>query len=180
MVASDVAPVPLGVLNEMSRDDFVAIVGPVFEHTPQIAADAWTRRPFASVAALVATMREIVEQFDDTRRVELLRAHPELGARRPMAALSVDEQRGAGLHDIDTSTADDLAALNANYRRRFGFPFIIAVRGRGPDEVVAALRERLDNGAAVERRTAIAEVLQIATMRLEALIADVDGASPSP
>jgi 2-oxo-4-hydroxy-4-carboxy-5-ureidoimidazoline decarboxylase len=164
-------------LDAASPERFVALVGPTYEATPEVAEAVAGGRPFGSVDALHAAMTAVVDGFDDDQVLALLRAHPELGSRRPMAAHSVDEQRGAGLDRLAAATADELAAANAAYRERFGFPFIIAVRGRTSAEVLAELRRRLAADPADERRTAVAEVHRIARLRLDALVADAPDAA---
>src|SRR4051794_31784428 len=127
MVAQETPPpaprVTLATLNRSTREEFVETLGTIFEDTPSVAATSWADRPFASVDELHRAMCAVVRGFDDEHVLTLLRAHPELGARRPMADASVQEQRGAGLDRLGQSTAEQLAALNVRYREKFGFPF---------------------------------------------------------
>jgi OHCU decarboxylase len=173
-VADDTPSVPLASLDDADEATFVALVGAVFEHTPAIAAGAWRQRPFADVDALHEAMCAVVRDLDEAAQLELLRAHPELGARRPMAVLSVQEQRGAGLDRVDDDVAARLAELNQQYRERFGFPFIIAVRGRSPLEILAEMHQRMTHSAETERATALEQVTVIAGLRLHDLVSDGD------
>jgi vanillate O-demethylase monooxygenase subunit len=173
---TDPTPTTVAELSSMSQEQFVDLLGSVFEHTPSIAAAAWHRRPFDSVAGVHSAMNQAVAELDDDQVRSLLQAHPELGSRRPMAAMSVDEQRSAGLDRVEDATAHRLAELNASYRERFGFPFIIAVRGRDSLEVMAALHQRMLNEPDTERATALEQVLEIARLRLDVLLID----EPSP
>ena len=169
-------------VGELDQDQFVELFGAVFEHTPSIAAAAWHRRPFADVAELHAAMCAAMDELTPDAQLALLQAHPVLGSRRPMAEMSVDEQHSAGLDRIESTASDRLAELNAAYQERFGFPFILAVRGRDPLEIVAALHERMLNPAEEERATALAQVKEIARLRLDALVAEpepANGASAS-
>ncbi|MBD2848520.1 2-oxo-4-hydroxy-4-carboxy-5-ureidoimidazoline decarboxylase, partial [Paenibacillus sp. IB182496] len=110
------------------------------------------------------------------RQLALLRAHPELGARQRLTAASAAEQRGAGLDRLDDARQAAFEEGNRAYRARFGFPFIIAVKGRQPAEVLQALRARLGRSAAEERAAAIEEVLTIAGLRLDERLGEGDRA----
>lgn len=168
----------LATLNTLGVDAFASCLGAIFEHSPWIARAAHAARPFASVAALHATMVSVVENSGAERQLALLRAHPELARRGPMAAASVAEQGGMGLDRLADDEAVRFAQLNGAYRERFGFPFIIAVRGqRDRATILAALTARLVNPPEQELTTALAEVAKIARFRLDDLIAVNDRAT---
>ena len=102
------------------------------------------------------------------RRLELIRAHPDLGERvRPLTAASRGEQSGAGLDRLSPREAARLLELNAAYRERFGFPFVICVREHTPDSILANAAARLGNQREAEVDTALAEIAKIARLRLE-------------
>lgn len=164
------ATVDLATVNAMPLDEFVATFGAVLEDAPQLAEEAAARRPFADVEALADAFSAVVRSLGEEDAVALLRAHPELGAARPMAAASVAEQASAGLRDADADLQSRLAAGNAAYRERFGFPFIIAVRGRTPAEIVAVLDERVGNDRASELDEARDQVCAIARLRIDQLV----------
>ena len=159
--------------SRMGEALFVEVFGGVFEHTPEVARAAHRAGlgPAEDTAeglhaAMVAAMRALPR---DGRRA-LLDAHPDLAGRLALAkgltAESTDEQAGAGL---DRLSAEDLARftdLNGRYRSRFGFPFIMAVKGRSRDDVLAAFEDRLGNDEGVEFDRALAEVERIALLRL--------------
>jgi OHCU decarboxylase len=157
-------------LNAMDEDAFTAALAGVFEHSPHIARRASTERPFESRAALVRALAGVVDRLDGGERVALLRAHPRLGSRRPMAERSVAEQAGAGLDALDAERDRRLLALNDTYEERFGFPFVVAVRGLSPADVLDRLEERLGHDRAGEVDRAIAEVVTIAGFRLDDLV----------
>lgn len=154
----------------MDREAFVATFGHVYEDSPELAAAVWERGPFASDEALIAAFEAVVSTLDDDAVLTLLRAHPQLGARGPMGASSTAEQQGAGLVTEDPVVAR-IRAGNAEYLERFGFPFIIAVKGLGPDDIAAALSRRLEHDAATERAEALRQVQRIARIRVEAVVA---------
>ncbi len=157
-------------LNAMDVDAFVAALGPVYEASPALAAQAWWHRPFADRAAVVAAFHAVADGLDDGAQLALLRAHPQLGATGPMAADSVDEQRSVGLDVLDDDARGRIASSNARYLERFGFPFVIAVRGLQPADIAAALAERLDHDDVAERAEALDQVKRIAGLRLAALV----------
>jgi 2-oxo-4-hydroxy-4-carboxy-5-ureidoimidazoline decarboxylase len=157
----------------LDREEFLARFGGLYEHSPWVAEEAWERRPFGDAAGLAAAFEAAVLAAPEERRVALLRAHPELAGREARAgeltAASAGEQAGAGLDRLSRDQAERLARLNADYRERFGFPFVIAVHGHTPESILAAGEARLDSPRAAELETAIDEVLKIARARLAAL-----------
>ena len=164
------ATIAIAEVNALSDDAFVDAFGAVLEDSPHLAAEVGARRPFPDAGALADAFAAAVHGLDPEAALTLLRAHPELGAKRPMAAASVEEQTSAGLPDAAEEIQARLAAGNAAYRERFGFPFIIAVRGRTPAEIVAELDERLGNGREEELATALDQVSTIARLRLAQLV----------
>jgi 2-oxo-4-hydroxy-4-carboxy-5-ureidoimidazoline decarboxylase len=157
-------------VNDFHRAAFLARFGEVLEASPHLAASVWDDRPFASRSALIAAFGTVVRSLGQRDALTLLCAHPELGERAPMAAASVDEQRSAGLDDLQDQERARIADGNLRYRERFGFPFIIAVRGLGPAQILAALTERLGNDTATEIAAAIGQVCQIAALRIASVV----------
>lgn len=163
----------LQTLNRMPEAGFVAALGGLFEGSPWVARQACAQRPFRDAAQLFDAMREIVRQAPVTRQLALLRAHPELGAARTVVALSNasrSEQSGAGLDRGGTALREQFAALNRAYRDKFGFPFVVAVRGLGVAEILAGLEQRLPGDRAAEIETALGEACRIAEFRLRDLL----------
>ena len=164
----------LAELNALEPTRFVVTLAGVFEHSPWIAAAACDRRPFDSIDALHAAMVEIVQGAPADAQLALLRAHPELASKAAMrgelTAESSQEQAEAGLTCCTAAEFARLYALNRAYDARFGFPFIIAVKGLSRTEILARCAERLERDPASEFATALAEVARIARFRLEALI----------
>lgn len=162
------ASLSLAALNAMTPIDFTAALGDIYEESPWVARAAAALRPFADRAALASAMAEAMRAADPARQLALLRAHPELGQRRGLTPHSATEQHERGLDRLDDGAAQRLAALNAAYRERFGFPFIVAVRGqRDMAAILHALQQRLAATPEQERRIALAEVEKIAGFRLE-------------
>lgn len=158
-------------VNQLDRNEFVDAMGWVFEHSPWVAARAWDARPFVDGAALHAAMTQQVRAASRDEQLALVRAHPDLGARTRMSAASTGEQAGAGLDQLSPDEHHRLQTANAGYRDTFGFPFLFAVRGSTPREVLAALESRLASTPAEEFETALLQVFRIAAFRLEGVVA---------
>ncbi|MDE2427112.1 MAG: 2-oxo-4-hydroxy-4-carboxy-5-ureidoimidazoline decarboxylase [Burkholderiales bacterium] len=168
------APVPLTVLNQCSPEEFVQRLGAIFEHSPWVAAAVVTQRPFASVTALHAAMADAVRQADEAARLTLIRAHPELAGkaavRGELTAESTREQSGAGLNQCSPEEFTQLQTLNADYNAKFGFPFIIAVKGHDRQSIIRHFTQRLSADRDSEMRECIEQINRIAAFRLNDLI----------
>src|SRR6185369_9329059 len=166
--------IALSDLNCFAPAEFVAALGGIFEHSPWVAERVVPLRPFDSRITLHAAMCSAVRQASADDQLALIRAHPELAgksaARGELTAASTREQKGAGLADC---TDDDLArirALNAQYQQRFGFPFVLAVKGHNTASIIAALERRVNHDVAAERAVALGQIERIAGFRLTDLI----------
>jgi len=165
----------LAALNDLDRDGFVEVLAGIFEHSPWIPAAVFDEKPFASVEVLHQSMAAVVQASSRERKLQLLQAHPELASKSDrkatLTAESTSEQAGAGLDSLAADEAARLSVANWLYRQRFGFPFIIAVRGqRDRAAILTALETRTNNSEKEEIDTAIAEVAKIAWFRLSDLI----------
>ena len=149
--------------------------GGVYEHSEWVAEKAFDMGPPAP-EDLPAVMRQIVEDEGEAAQLVLLRAHPDLaGKLAKTGALtneSTSEQASAGLDQCTDEEFAEFTALNARYKERFGFPYILAVRGRHRTEILENFRSRVDNTPEVEFREALDQVHQIAALRFEALFAE--------
>ena len=164
----------LGVL---PREQFVAALGFIFEDSPWVADRAWTHRPFDSVQKLHAAMTGEVEHATRGEQLALLRAHPDLGERARMSDASVGEQAGAGLDRLTADEHEKLRSWNEAYRRKFGFPFLFAVKGATKRDILISLEQRLHATADQEFQYALQQVYRIAWFRLEALVQPEKGGS---
>jgi 2-oxo-4-hydroxy-4-carboxy-5-ureidoimidazoline decarboxylase len=160
----------LGQLNAFDRGRFVAALGWIFEDSPWVAERAWERRPFARLDDLHAAMTSAVAAATTDEQLALLRAHPDLGARARMSRASTSEQAGAGLDRVSDADFERLQQLNAAYREKFGYPFILAVTGRTTHQILDALTRRLPADPHEELAEALRQVYRIARIRLEATI----------
>ncbi len=169
----------LAAVNSLDIEAFSARLGGIFEHSPWVARAAYAVRPFPSIAVLHATMVSVVAHSGPDRQLALLRAHPELARPASLTAASASEQGGMGLDRLNAEEAALFDARNAAYREKFGFPFIIAVRGqKDRAAILAAMTARLDHTAEEEIAAALAEVAKIARFRLDDLI--VADKAPGP
>jgi 2-oxo-4-hydroxy-4-carboxy-5-ureidoimidazoline decarboxylase len=161
-------------LNGMSRAAFVGALGGVFERSPWVADRAWAARPFAAVETLHRAMADAVRDATPQERIDLLCAHPDLAGRAARAgaltASSTTEQASAGLDRLTDAEHARFQRLNGAYRERFGFPFIIAVRRHDKASILAAFETRLGRSREQEIEAALAEVFDIARMRLDRLV----------
>ncbi|MBS0444322.1 MAG: 2-oxo-4-hydroxy-4-carboxy-5-ureidoimidazoline decarboxylase [Proteobacteria bacterium] len=168
---------------QMDRAAFVAAFGGLFEHSPWVAEAAWDARPFASADALHGAMIAAIRQVPVERRIAFLNAHPELAGKEAEAGTMTDhstfEQRG--LDALSRDEVVELRRLNAAYRARHGFPFIIAVLDHTRAQIVEQLRLRTDRDSAGELAEALAQITRITRRRLRNLLADEPpGAAPIP
>ncbi len=160
--------------SELTHEAFLHRFGGVYEASPWVAEGVWPAAEAGkldTLPALAAAMREEVDAAPAEVKLALIRAHPELASRAKMADASVREQAGAGL---DACSADEFAAfqrLNGAYNARFGFPFIVAVKGLTRADILAAFEARLANTPDAEFATALEQTHRIAGFRLADLMA---------
>ena len=160
----------LAELNAMDRVEFVRVVGPVFEHSPWVAARTQSQRPFSSREALHAALVATVEKATDDEKICLIRAHPDLIGDDQLTAASKSEQATAGLQDATVEETKQFREYNRQYRERFGFPFVICARLNKKDAIARAFPVRLRNSRDQEIETALQEISKIAELRLKDLV----------
>jgi len=163
-------------LNAASPDDAQAALAGTYEHSPWIVEAALARRPFATLAALKRALVEVVRDAGPERQLALIRAHPELAGKamvsKTLTAESTHEQGKAGLTDCTPQELARIQQLNADYNAKFGFPFILAVRGpRGnglsKHEIMTTFARRLANHPAFELAECLRNIHRIAEIRLD-------------
>ncbi|MDB5445139.1 MAG: 2-oxo-4-hydroxy-4-carboxy-5-ureidoimidazoline decarboxylase [Phenylobacterium sp.] len=153
----------------LSRPAFLERFGPIYEASPWVAEAVWPRVEAGELDTreqLAQAMREAVDAAPEAARLALIRAHPELAGRARMADASVREQSGAGLDQCSPTEFEAFQRLNAAYDARFGFPFIVAVKGLTRGDILAAFEQRLANDPATEFAAAVAQIHRIAGYRL--------------
>jgi 2-oxo-4-hydroxy-4-carboxy-5-ureidoimidazoline decarboxylase len=144
----------------------------VFESSPWVAERAWAGRPFGSVEALYEAMVDVVARAPREVKMDLIRAHPDLGASASLTPESEREQAAAGLGSATQEQLDRIGWLTAAYRARIGFPFIVCAREHTPESIIAAAERRMELDPAEEEQTALTEIAKIARLRLADLVAE--------
>ena len=163
--------------SRLTRALFIERFGGVYEHSPWIAAAAYDSGLAAdadTAGGLARAMAGAAAHGTDDQRRSLILAHPDLAGRLALAGTltpeSTGEQAGAGLDRLSPEELARFTRHNEAYRARFGFPFIVAVKGKDKVHILAAFERRLANDAEAETRTALAEIDHIAALRLEAIL----------
>jgi len=167
----------VNALNAMPKADFVACLGGIYEHSPWVAEQTADERPFSGREHIADRMRAAVESADDSAKLALIRAHPDLAGKLARAGTltpeSTREQAGLGLDRLSDAEFERFSGLNACYRERFGFPFVICVRLTDKPGILAAFKQRLEHDATAEIEEALRQIHQIARMRLEDLVTEL-------
>ena len=168
------APISTDELQRLERDRFVQLFGGVFEHAPWVAEQAFDAGPFHSVEALHAAMVDAMRRAPRARQLALIRGHPDLAGRTAirgeLTAASSAEQASAGLDQCTPAEFQRFRELNDKYKRKFDFPFILAVKGKTRQEILAAFERRLHNSPETEFEEALNQIARIARLRLGDLI----------
>ena len=176
-------PITLNQLNRASAAEALALLDGLYEHSPWVAERALAKRPFASLAHLKHVLTQVLTEAGRDAQLTLVRAHPELAGKamvsKSLTAESDNEQSKAGLTDCTPAEFAKLQQLNAAYNARFGFPFMLAVRGpRGTglprQQIIATFERRLSNHPDFELAEALRNVHRVAELRL----ADKFGVTP--
>ena len=158
----------------MTDPEFVNRYGGIYENSPWVAELAAAHLDESSdVGQIARVMADCVDNASEERQLELIRAHPDLAGRAAVAgeltAESTEEQSSAGLDQCTPGQFERFTELNEQYKVKFGFPFVMAVRGSSRDDILAAFERRLGHDYDAEFETALEEIHKIARLRLEAL-----------
>jgi 2-oxo-4-hydroxy-4-carboxy-5-ureidoimidazoline decarboxylase len=163
----------INAVNGMDRAAFVQKFGGIFEKSPWVAEKAWEKRPFASIDDLHAAMVNVVKHSTAPNQLALLQSHPDLAGKEAqagaMTASSVSEQASAGLNALSKTEMAQISELNAAYKQKFGFPFIIAVRMHTKEGIFFEFNRRLANETQAEFANDLQNVYAITRLRLGAI-----------
>lgn len=162
-------------VNRLPSDDFVNIFENVVEFWPKAAETIATQRPFTSVAELVSHFSEYIENLSEGEKITILQLHPDLAGTflddTKLSAESANEQASAGLDKLTAEERTQLVQMNAEYSRKFGFPFVISVRQSNKiDAILNGLQKRLPNIRTTEIVNGIEEVKKICQSRIEDIV----------
>ena len=156
------------------REAFVAAYGPVFEHSPWVAEEAWRSRPFGSVEEMWRAFEDAMYAAPRERQLDLIRAHPDLAGKAAVAGEltqeSAREQASAGLDRLSPGEFEEFTRVNREYREKFGLPMVVCVREHTKESILENVQSRLGNSRDEEIRTALAEISKISHYRLQGLI----------
>ncbi len=162
-------------INRLPLADFVRVIGPVFEHSPWIAAATWAQKPFTDIEHLHEALCVTVKESSEEKQLALIRAHPDLVGKLALAGAltreSTGEQASAGLDQLSPDEVAVFQKNNAAYQKKFGFPFVICARLNKKAAILTGFERRLQNAGAEEIQTALGEIFKIAHLRLGDLIA---------
>lgn len=160
----------------MDLPSFLEIFGGVYEHSPWVAQAAWEiglTETHNTSSGLSNLMMTVIAGADHKRLLDLINAHPDLAGKAAingeLTAESTSEQSGAGISDCTSQEFDQFQTFNTGYKTKFGFPFIMAVKGSNRHLILQAFAERLPNSPDAEFQTAINEINKIARFRLDAI-----------
>lgn len=175
-LAPDIAQAHTSIhqLNTLTQAQFVALLGGVFEHSAWVAEQAWVQRPFANMDGLHRAMVRVVHTAPLAEQLGILLAHPELAGRAAqlgqLTAASTQEQSRAGLNALMPEEMARIVLLNAVYRERHGFPFIVCVGQHTKDSIFMEFERRANNATPFETQEALDQVAHIARLRLEKIL----------
>ena len=157
-------------VNNLNKSDFISIFGNVFEKSEWIAAKAYALKPFNNFDELFSKIMEIFENSKKENHLEILNAHPDLVIEKKLTDDSKKEQNSVNLNQCSEEEFKEFKDLNERYKKKFRFPFIIAVKGKNRQEILVNFRKRIINTIDLELEEAKQQVKKIATFRLREII----------
>ena len=157
-------------INNLNKSDFLTIFGNVFEKTDWIAEKVFELKPFKDFNDFSSKIFDLYENSQKKNILLILNSHPELAVAKKLTMESKSEQAGAKLNECSAEEFEEFRKLNLEYKNKFGFPFIIAVKGKNKNEILNNFRQRILNDIESEFEEAKNQVKKIATFRLNEII----------
>ena len=157
-------------INNLNKVDFLLIFGNVFEKTESVALEAFKSKPFKDFDDIILKMLNIYEGYSKDKILEILNLHPELAVAKKLTSESKSEQASAKLNESSNEEYEEFKKLNLEYKKKFKFPFIIAVKGKNKEEILNSFRQRITNNINLEFEEAKRQVKKIANFRLSEII----------
>ena len=157
-------------INSLDKSEFLSIFGNVFEKSKWISEKVFDKKPFKNLESFVSEIIGIYENSDNKTILEILNLHPELAIEKKLTADSEVEQSKANLKLCTPQEFDEFKKLNTEYKKKFNFPFIIAVKGKNKNEILNYFKKRINNSLDEEFLEAKKQVKKIAAFRLEEII----------
>ena len=158
-------------INKLSRSEFVKVFANIFEKTEWIAEELYKHMPFNNFDELSSKILHIFTNTTKEKKLAILKSHPDLANKAKIGSLTLDsleEQNSAGLDQCTKEELDEFKKLNTAYKK-FGFPFILAVKGKTKIEILNNFRKRISSDPKTEFGEAVEQVKKIATLRLKEL-----------
>jgi len=166
----------IAAVNALTRADFIVEFGEIAEHSAWVAEMAETARPFENRDSMITAFANAMRGAQSSQQLALIKAHPDLAGKAAIAGELTDdstkEQAGAGLASLTADEFERFTELNGQYRTKFGFPFIFAVKGATKDMILDAFADRVDNGQEDEFEMALTQIARILRFRLEDRVSD--------
>jgi len=159
-------------INKLSKSEFIKVFANIFENAGWIAEELYNQKPFDNFEALSSKMLNIFEATTREKQLKILNAHPDLANKIKISLLTPDslkEQTSAGLDQCTEEEFDEFKHLNEQYKKKFGFPFILAVKGKNKNEILDNFKKRISFDPTTEFDETIKQVKQIASLRLKEL-----------
>ena len=156
-------------LNNLNQAKFVSLFGVIFEKTQWIAEKLFELKPFKNKNDLISKMIKIYEESSKDEVLNILRSHPKLAVEKKLTEHSNQEQSRANLKNCTQEEFDEFTKLNSEYEKKFGFPFIMAVKGKDKIEILNNFRQRINNNIEFEFEESKKQVKKIALFRLDEL-----------
>ena len=160
----------IDTFNKLNKSEFLSTFGNVFEKTEWIAEKCYDSKPYNNVQELVNKMMEVFENSIKEKHLKILNSHPDLAVKKKLTKESENEQANANLNQCTNEEFEEFNRLNEKYKKKFGFPFIIAVKGKNKNEILKIFRQRITNNINLEFEEAKKQVKKIATFRLSEII----------
>ena len=157
-------------INLLKKKEFLSIFGNIFEKSDWIADEVFNLKPFKDSNDLVIKMMNIYENSNNEKIIKIFNLHPQLAIEKNLTSFSSKEQTGAKLNDCSKEEFEEFEKLNTDYKKKYGFPFIIAVKGKNKEEILNNFRQRIQNDFEIEFNEAKYQVKKIASLRLEGIL----------
>ena len=162
----------LNKINKLSETEFGEVFGNIFENASWIAKELYKKKPFDNFQDLSETMLNIFNNANNENKLKILNSHPDLADKTKIGTLTLESNQEQGSVGLDRCSEEEFIEfknLNNRYKKKFGFPFIIAVKGNNKLEILNKFRKRILNSLYLEFNEAIIQVLKIANLRLQEL-----------
>ena len=156
-------------INKLPKSEFIKVFGNIFESSSWISEELYKLKPFDGFEELSTKILDIFENATKESQIKILRAHPDLANKTKIGSLTTDsknEQNSAGLDKCTPGEFDEFKNLNFEYKKKFGFPFVFAVKNKSKIEILGSFRKRISYDIDIEFREAKKQVKKIANLRL--------------